>query len=514
MFLLVGAFLVSLVVFIFYVFLHWLASGKHIKSGGTAVSPEKVHMLKSYVYLDNLNYKKYLQEVIEGTKTIKYFDEIPHSLPYEVLNDSATFSIHIGQLKLFLTEVEFLTEKLSKHDEEVIMVYAGSAPCMHASFLSNMFPKLKIVCVDPNEHIIYYPNHKSSYDFPLLKSTVYFKATLKNMYKSKYRNIQMYDSHSKSIRQLEKGRHGRDIERIGKSFDAQIERKDYKPIVNYIKNTNYKYYIIEDYFTDNIAELCAAFGAGNFLFCSDIRSRESSRMMPGDMDLLWNLAMQYNWLNIMQPAHCMLKFRCPFFEQEDREQFAQLLKDDSSYGEIFEESKKLGLDFIADYTSKKFRYIKPDKIYIQAFAGPSSSEARLIASKYADVTEFDWKDYQDKFFYYNQAIRQYGYHNDYESVYDKDLCFDACGDCGLTYQIMLEYYQKFEPKNANPKFVKTQIDALMQLLRRKFYEHRSLHGKYLKKYENINDIMAKQRELIIYSIYRDNIDLLRSSVKK
>lgn len=479
-----GAALASLVVLIFYIFLQLLASGGHIISGGAPISPKN-----TYVYLDNPKYKEYLQDVISGVKTIKYFDEIKHSLPFMPVSSSDTRTVYIGQLKLFLTEVEFLTEKLSKKDEEVIMVYAGSAPCIHASFLSDMFPNLKMVFVDPNEHIIYYPGYKSSYDFLHMKNTVYFKSTLKNMYRSKYRNIQMYNFQSKSIQQFEKRRDGDKIEQVGKEFDSQMERKNYGPIIDYIHNTNYKYYIIEDYFTDGLAELFAVFGEGKFLFCSDIRTREGTLSYPGDIDLLWNLSMQYNWLNIMLPAHCMLKFRCPFFEKADRDQFEEL-HDTEPYKSAFAESQKLGIDFVADYNANKFQYIKPDQIYIQAFPGATSSESRLIASKYSDVSEFDYLDYQERFVYYNQVVRQFGYHGDYASVYDKDLYFDACGDCALAYQIMLEYYQKFEPKNANPKFVKKQIDALMQLLRRKFNEHHSKHGQYFEKYKSVDDVIA------------------------
>jgi hypothetical protein len=494
MILIIGTFLVSLIVglyFMLYLIFGFLNFEKHSKSGGSISNSSK-----TYKYLNNPDYKKYLEDIINGVKTIKYFDEIPHSIPYEEINKKHTTSIHIGQLKLFLTEVEFLTDKLSKRDQETIMVYAGSAPCMHAPFLSNMFPKLKIICVDPNEHIFYYPFYKSSYDFKHLKETIYFKATLKNMYRSKYRNIQMYDFTTESIKQFEKEKHGTNIENIGKSFDNLIETKKYSPIINYIKNTNYKYYVIEGYFDDGIAELCAAFSASNFLFCSDIRTREGTLDYPGDIDLLWNLAMQYNWLNIMQPAHCMLKFRCPFFEKPDIEQFNKLYNE-NPYKAVFEESKELGINFIDDYKNKKFSYIKPDNIYIQAFAGPTSSESRLIASKYNDVTEFDYKNYQEKFFYYNQTIRQFGYHADHKSIYDKNTNFDACGDCGLTYQIMLEYYQKFEPKNANAKFVKTQINSLMQLLRRRFNEHQSLHGNFFKKY-TIDEIIAKQNKIITH----------------
>lgn len=62
-------------------------------------------------------------------------------------------TIHYGQRKLHLSEVEFLsiiTEELELKKQKVVMIYAGAAPGVHIDHLSRMFPFIEFVLVDPN----------------------------------------------------------------------------------------------------------------------------------------------------------------------------------------------------------------------------------------------------------------------------------------------------------------------------------------------------------------------------
>lgn len=55
--------------------------------------------------------------------------------------------VHWGQRKLLMSEIEFLT-LYSRPGQTV--VYAGAAPGSHTNYLSDLFPHLKFVLVDPN----------------------------------------------------------------------------------------------------------------------------------------------------------------------------------------------------------------------------------------------------------------------------------------------------------------------------------------------------------------------------
>ena len=63
---------------------------------------------------------------------------------------------HVGQFKLQLSEIQFLTECLATlpHDKQIYVVYAGSGPGHSRQNLADMFPNMKFVLIDPQEHVI------------------------------------------------------------------------------------------------------------------------------------------------------------------------------------------------------------------------------------------------------------------------------------------------------------------------------------------------------------------------
>jgi len=62
---------------------------------------------------------------------------------------------HLGQRKLLLSEIEFLTHHLKEGDT---VVYAGSAPGTHLPLLTEMFPGIKMILYDPHK---FDPNARS-----------------------------------------------------------------------------------------------------------------------------------------------------------------------------------------------------------------------------------------------------------------------------------------------------------------------------------------------------------------
>ena len=72
--------------------------------------------------------KKYYELIARVTAThdeppIITFDDIKHSIPY-LPNFPAKFGVHIGQRKLFLSEIQFITEC---GDDVDYVIYAGAA---------------------------------------------------------------------------------------------------------------------------------------------------------------------------------------------------------------------------------------------------------------------------------------------------------------------------------------------------------------------------------------------------
>lgn len=73
------------------------------------------------------------------------------------------YSIHLGQAKLCLTEIEAITKAYKKFPKLKYLVYAGAAPGTHLVLIADLFPQLEFHLYDPNDfHLDYskklYPN--------------------------------------------------------------------------------------------------------------------------------------------------------------------------------------------------------------------------------------------------------------------------------------------------------------------------------------------------------------------
>lgn len=85
-----------------------------------------------------------LSRYLDMTKTKKY----------ERRNRAFKSNLHWGQLKLILTEIEFLTKVLKLHIVDTLplyFVYAGAAPGDHINYLQELFPSVFFELYDPNK---------------------------------------------------------------------------------------------------------------------------------------------------------------------------------------------------------------------------------------------------------------------------------------------------------------------------------------------------------------------------
>jgi hypothetical protein len=91
----------------------------------------------------------------EFFRTLK--DSFPRKKYCSRAKDEDRTTVHFGQRKLFLSEVEFLTLCCNSFDENTqnpLVIYAGAAPGTHISLLSKMFPFIKFVLIDPAFFIV------------------------------------------------------------------------------------------------------------------------------------------------------------------------------------------------------------------------------------------------------------------------------------------------------------------------------------------------------------------------
>jgi hypothetical protein len=83
----------------------------------------------------------------------------PDNFAYKRRRGQFKKMLHWGQLKLFLSEVEFLTKVYQQRTEDlpIICVYAGAAPGHHIYFLHTLFPDITFELYDPNPFTIKIP---------------------------------------------------------------------------------------------------------------------------------------------------------------------------------------------------------------------------------------------------------------------------------------------------------------------------------------------------------------------
>lgn len=97
---------------------------------------------------------KYNYNIDKQYKFITTYQELKKRLPYE---KKLKFPIkcHWGQRKLLYTEIEFLN-LVSKYLklEECLIVYIGSAPCIHLPIILEMYKNLHFLLIDPAKFLI------------------------------------------------------------------------------------------------------------------------------------------------------------------------------------------------------------------------------------------------------------------------------------------------------------------------------------------------------------------------
>lgn len=160
--------------------------------------------------------------------------------------------VHAGQLKLFLSELRFLTEFATKSEKPIKLVYAGAAPGIHLPYLANLFPTVQFVLYDPREFC----------DDVFTKWNIYVP-----------------------------DRNGSRGIRFNKSLANRMGGEHVDFLGNYTMHIK----------------------AYKLLFISDIRSGDSDdpkcdfeKCCQSDMNA------QMDWIRIMRPAASMVKFRLPY----------------------------------------------------------------------------------------------------------------------------------------------------------------------------------------------------------
>jgi hypothetical protein len=358
-----------------------------------------------------------LHHALESVSPRVLTDDIPR-LPYTETKSIVTMASHVGQLKLLLSEIEFLTN----HPTARFCIYAGSAPSHKGAMLAELFPHIRFIFIDPCEHFVKYGN-KSQYDDENRDDFLYFS----------------YAGASKRSGLLNWW-DGKEAKIVARQPSGQAGCKDYRSqLTSVILSMKYRFYILEEYFDDDLAHNLAILPYT--VFISDIRSKAEDDAHPTTFDILFNSAQMYTWLEILDcPA--MTKFRCPYtIDAAEREQVAADYKFSLAYiKRVFTECS---VDYIGNFAAGFFIHAHGE-IRLQAFAPPSSTETRLVTNGRPIAIQYDCTKYEQQLFYLNK-VGLYSPGNyrlglsaeQTEKIDALGMCI--CANCTAAFRIIAEY---------------------------------------------------------------------------
>ena len=375
-------------------------------------------LLKSWEDSDDINLVK--EALFNTGPTISKLTDVKYQLKYveKINNKRYRPTVHIGQRKLFLNELQFLNKHITKlPSRHNFVIYAGGSPGHHMYELSRYYPDVTFFVIDPSRHQSYISDH----------------LIVEENKKSFYNRVIYYEVDNDYTHDL------LNVSSLNKLLESKIRLfiiKDYctSELLLQIKNElplDSKIYLWSDIRTDN-AE-AGKFGRDDKKYRKDIEREYSVT----DGDILWNLAMQYNWLKTLEPEATMFKFRLPFYTNS-LEDLTKFMNDKKSDFDGVPE-----LNIINDYNNKQLTYPK-GSIYIQPWQGISSTESRLVIKKknIYNLVSYDSHTYDDTFNYYNLIERVVRKHNNGKQFYKYGYC--ECNDCGIELETFKRYLEKIE----------------------------------------------------------------------
>jgi hypothetical protein len=392
---------------------------KSLKTGGRLEVYKK--LFGSYTY-GEIGIKTIKNTYNKKFKPYLIIDKNSAKLKYGSGKSSYNLGLHIGQRKLLLSEVQFLNNNTQKY-----CIYPGSAPSHKTHFLSTLFPDVKFILIDPN-----------IFEIKIVENNGLFR-------KQQHKDIVMLYYGFPTISLTYSGLKKKKNEIIEKLNDNEIDE-----MLNFIKTSNHKIFIIEDFMTNKLALILKKLGTCNFI--SDIRSNVTNTS-PIDFDIVWNRSMVHNWISTLQPEISMVKFRVPYFNEPEDFNDYEFAK------ESFNTSKNLkkgSIDFIAEYKNQKFKMSKAT-LYLQTWAGPTSTEMRgwIKKSDISNIVNYDHSEIEDKLFYYNKIIRVNYHENKFAN---KELHFCNCNDCAIESTIWQDYIKNISKKEVTAKEIEHYIN--------------------------------------------------------
>lgn len=377
---------------------------------------------------------------------ISEIKNIPDDVAIYQTNSPYRPNIHFGQLKLLLSELDFIN--LTNDGGRAIAVYAGACPFIHGGILLEKYPNMTFITIDPAELFIRFTDGKNHYHDEHTGKVAYIgNVSGNNTYKSR---TDKYINHLQAD--------GTIIRRAyAEIADAEIETKHG---LGYTKRDGIRVYHFSGLATVSFMSWLAQWIRRNFsepiYFWSDIRSspdntRDASQLLDDidnqakfEIGVIRDNCLNYLLHRILCPAISMFKFRAPFIDSARMSAIRYHAK--SWYPDEITEFLILAGIPLHNYIEEmckthKFKYVNAE-VRTQAFAGGKSSETRMIIrEKVPSLREWDVKQFENRMYYYNTILRPFVKFANGHADISRGICH--CGDCARACAIDYESFIKF-----------------------------------------------------------------------
>jgi hypothetical protein len=374
--------------------------------------------------------------------------EKEHENEYEDLVNFDISVLHWGQMKLLLTELQFLTSHAIK--ENVNVVYAGSSPGHHLKVLIELMPpSWNWHLYDVNDNEVFYNNKFGKITGVTAKQSFHQNIKNQNMPKNfeellEYVEMCSLNVYSDKTVKLENEENmNRYLELYTKlTIDHKINENKLQNILKidaplavlsrlkHLKQNLESTNLVIKSFKQNVivnqknlderecyrllSDLKSKSSNSLLLFISDIR--ENSKKID-EISTQKDMKKQQNLVLALQPKEALLKFKLPY----------------------------------ANFYQKETIYFDGHLI-LQPYSPPLSHECRLHVIQNNngsyDYKNYDHCKYSKSMFYFQTNMRTSIFSTKlelpdktkYSMLVEKGICIDHCFDCNLTQQIIENFF--------------------------------------------------------------------------
>ena len=372
--------------------------------------------------------------------------------------------IHIGQLKLLLSEIRIIEHglyelwgegrlsmngnKFAECDRPVVVIAPGGAAGYHFTQLCKLLPKLKFELIDPNpfdRELIKYSQISTHRKFFTDETAEFYK----NKYGKNHVIIIISDIRSADYRVSSANKVEEDVERDMKMQDRwfRIINPDF---------CIYKFrtaYIFKD-----------KFGKTNKTNTNSFNNTNSENELDNGIKKNSNYAFDDNINDVEYNSDSEdisdLEYNSDSEDISDDEFLRTDMRSNEVTNMYIPSYDKYNTDHIEKSNSTNYIGLN-GLLWFQLLPGDTSTELRLYAKKDCDYKEYDALQIEEACYYHNQISRNNIFIHGYEGLYGLDSCYDCAGviEC-LSFHISL-VKQKFPHVSRRFTNVKQLLDWLM-----------------------------------------------------